>query len=197
MKNIFKSLLCATLLLSMVTLTAQAQFEEPEIEKVGFERTSWFMNKFEDIKWTGAGFYDDVKLSDRQTNEIRARLQKVYGDPTKTIDDLIKREDFRTKEAIQFEYWFIIDGHIPMMVLDIDGPFGRGLVYAGASKYIDLMPQIKRVFSEQLMGLEENELAEYQDYYYSTDRSQWYQVSYKDGTYSTKKISSPQGMSIH
>src|SRR5699024_7471578 len=77
------------------------------------------------------------------------------------------------------------------------GPFGRGLVYAGASKYIDLMPQIKRVFSEQLMGLEENELAEYQDYYYSTDRSQWYQVSYKDGTYSTKKISSPQGRSLH
>lgn len=145
MQTLLKSVFFA-ILLSFLSTAGHAQFEVPEIEKIGTDRQGWFMNKFGDVKWTGQGFYDDTVIDGRQTNEIRARLQGVYGDPTKTIEDLIKLEDFRPAQAIQFEYWFVVDDSIPMMVLDIDGPFGRGLVYAGASKYIDLMPQIKRYF---------------------------------------------------
>lgn len=195
MRILLKTLPIVAFLLTAMSTTGFAQFEEPDIKKIGDAKKDWFMDKFGDVKWTGRGFYDRTTLDERQTNEIRARLQSVYGDPTKTIGDLIKLEDFRPAQAIQFEYWFVVDDSIPMMVLDIDGPFGRGLVYAGASKYIDLMPQIKRYFAQTLMDVKESDLASYQDYYYSIERSQWFNVTHKDGQYRTKKISSPPGMS--
>ncbi|MCW9708665.1 hypothetical protein J6I44_17520 [Aliifodinibius sp. 1BSP15-2V2] len=188
-----KSLSLTVVLIAVFVATGQAQFEEPEITKIGDDKKAWFSNEFEDIKWVGKGFYGRTVLDERQTNEIRARLQGLYGDPTKTIGDLINKEDFRPAQAIQFEYWFVVDDSIPMMLLDIDGPFGRGLVYAGASKYIDLMPQIKRYFAKEMMAIED--LPPYQDYYYSIERKKWFNVTHKDGQYRTKEISSPPGMS--
>lgn len=193
MQALFKSLFLTVLISLILSVAGYAQFEAPEIEKIDNDRQSWFMNKFSDVKWTGQGFYDDSEIDGQQTNEIRSRLKGAFGDPTKTIEDLIKLEDFRPAQAIQFEYWFVVDDSIPMMVLDIDGPFGRGLVYAGASKYIDLMPQIKRVFSKELMAVEN--LPAYQDYYYSPERRQWYDVTYDNGDYRTTEITSPPGMS--
>lgn len=182
------------ILLVLGTTSAFAQFEKPEFEKVNGDRHEWFMDKFEDIKWTGRGLYKKTKLDDIQTNEIRARLQTAFGDPTKTLKDLISTEDFRPGQAIQFEYWFTVNDSIPFMVLDVDGPFTDGLVFAGASKYIDLMPQIKRAFSRKLVELES--LDSYQDYFYSPEREQWFRVTHRNGKYKTTEISSPDGMTI-
>ncbi|MDZ7694657.1 MAG: hypothetical protein U5K69_26650 [Balneolaceae bacterium] len=174
--------------------SAFAQFEEPEIEKVPHNQRQEFQEQFSDIKWTGQGLYQDTQIDNKKTDEIRARLQAVYGDPTQTLEDLIDQKNFRPGKAIQFEYWFTVDDSIPMMVLDIDGPFGQGLVYGGASRYIDLMPQIKRTLSQKLMAVDD--MAPYQDYFYSPEREQWFNVRYKDGELMTEKIDSPQGMTI-
>lgn len=190
-----KTLTCFLILfLALSSSSAFAQFSEPEFEKVNEDQRTWFQNKFENVKWTGQGLYDDTDLDDRQTNEIRARLQSVYGDPTQTLEDLIDQEDFRPGMAIQFEYWFTVDDSIPMMVLDVDGPFSNGLVFGGASKYIDLMPQIKRTFSQKLLKAES--LDSYQDYFYSPERQQWFNVVYENGQYKTTEIESPDGMNI-
>lgn len=185
---------CLACLLLFPATSAWAQFERPEIEKVPKNRRDWFQDQFDDIKWTGRGLYEKTELDDRQTNELRARLQAQFGDPTQTIEDLIHQEDFRLGKAIEFEYWFTVNDSIPMMVLDWDGPFGTGLTYVGASRYIDLMPQIKRSFTQELMGLKE--LGTYQDYFYSPERQQWYNVKYQNGDYTTKEIPSPPGMTI-
>lgn len=187
------SALLVTLFL-LISSSAFAQFEAPEITKITEDRRAWFMERFNDIKWTGRGLYNETDLDDRQTNEIRARLQAVYGNPTQTIEDLINQEDFRPGKAIQFEYWFTVNDSIPMMVLDWDGPFGSGLTFVGASRYIDLMPQVKRTFARKLMTVDN--LANYQDYFYSPERQQWFNVAYSDGRYETKEITSPPGMSI-
>lgn len=184
----------AVLFLTLSTVPVFAQFEEPEFEKVTEDRREWFMERFKDVSWSGRGLYNETKLEDVQTNEIRARLQTAFGDPTKTLEDLIDQEGFRPGQAIQFEYWFTVDDSIPMMVLDVDGPFTNGLVFGGASRYIDLMPQIKRAFSRKLMALDS--LESYQDYFYSPEREQWFNVVYKDGKYRTTKIDSPDGMTI-
>lgn len=178
-----------------LTSQAAAQFSEPEFEKVTKENWGWFMNKIENVKLTGQGLYDKQEIDSMETSKIRARLQAVFGEPTKTLEDLINGPKFRPGEAIQFEYWFTVDDSIPFMILDVDGPFGEGLVYGGASKYIDLMPQIKRTFSRKLMGVQEP--APFQDYFYSPERDQWFNVTYKDGEYNTKKIDSPDGMTIN
>lgn len=183
-----------TIVLIFSSLSAYAQFQEPKFKKMDKADRAWFMNTFDDIKWTGQGLYDDAGVDGVQTNELRARLQAEFGAPTQTIEDLINQSGFRMAEAIEFEYWFTVDDSIPLMVLDVDGPFGKGLVYGGASRYIDLMPQIKRTFARKLM--KENKPAEYQDYYYSPERGQWFDVRYENGRHISKEISSPDGMTV-
>jgi hypothetical protein len=176
---------------SLATSTAFAQFEVPEFEKLSIEESAKIMDN---IKLTGRGLYEETKLEALQTNELRSRLQAAFGDPTKTLQDLINKKNFRPAKAIQFEYWFMVNDSIPMVVMDWDGPFGQGLTFGGASRYIDLMPQIKRTFADKLMSVESP--ANYQDYFYSPEREQWYSVAYKDGSYKTLEIDSPEGMSI-
>lgn len=198
MKNIrIRRIVLTTVLFFAVVFSAFAQFEEPEFKKVSHDpqERAEFMQRFSDIKWTGQGLYQDTRIDNMQTNEVRSRLQAVYGNPTQTLEDLINTEGFRPAEAIEFEYWFTVDDSIPMMVLDVDGPFGQGLVYGGASRYIDLMPQIKRTFSQKLMEIEN--LADFQDYFYSPEREQWFDVRYMNGEFTTEEIESPDGMTIN
>lgn len=172
----------------MLSTAAQAQFEEPEIIKVEGSERAEFQKRFADIKWTGQGFnYNEL---DRvPAIEIRAALQSVYGDPTQKVEDIIEKDGYlRDGKSIQFEYWFIVDGYIPMMVLDLEGPFKNGLVYVGASKYVDLMPQIKRTLTKHV---EEASPKEYIDYFFSPERQQWYKVSYQGGKYSKVEVDRP------
>ena len=176
----------------MVTSTiAQSIFDAPTIRKVTKEEREEFNLKFKSIKWTGAGLYEKAPIDYIPTMELRARLQKVFGNPTQRLEDLIDKKDFRPGECIQFEYWFVVNDSIPMMILDVDGPFDNGLTYGGASRFIDLMPEVKRTLSKML--LEVKELAEYDDYFYSPedDRLSWFRVAYKNGAFLNKKIDKP------
>lgn len=193
MRKSFYSLLF-TFFFLLLTSTAFAQFEVPEFEKVTTDRQGWFMDKFADIKWTGRGLYENTAIDDINTGKIRARLKAAFGEPTKSLEDLIDNSDFRPAQAIQFEYWFVVNDSIPLLILDVDGPFSNGLVYGGASKYIDLMPQIKRAFSNKLMSVDS--LSSYQDYYYSPEREQWFNVTYINDQLKTEKIEAPEGMEI-
>lgn len=181
-------------LLNLIAIPANAQFEAAEFEKITKEKRAEFERETRDISLTGQGLYEDTNLDDRQTNEIRARLQALFGNPTQTLEDLINKNNFRPGKAIQFEYWFMVNDSIPLMVLDWNGPFGSGLTYGGASKYVDLMPQIKREFVQKLMSVEE--FGDYKDYFYSPEKDQWYIVKYEDGKFRNEEIDSPAGMSI-
>lgn len=180
-----------TLFLTIVTTSmAYAQFEEPDIQKVDFSERNQFQSQFANIKWTGQGLYNPTTIDRIPTVELRSRLQSVFGEPTQTIKDLINTTNFRPGKAVQFEYWFIIDDEIPMMILDLDGPFENGLVYVGASRYIDLMPQVKRTLTRMLMD-ETDELASFSDYFYSPERDQWYIVEYQNGEFNHEPIDRP------
>lgn len=168
---------------------AVAQFDDPDIRKVENSERAQFEQKFADINWTGQGLYNPTTIDRIPTVELRSRLQAVFGDPTQTIGDLIGGR-FRPAQAVQFEYWFIIDEEIPLMILDLDGPFENGLVYVGASRYIDMMPQVKRTLTRKLMN-EYGELAPFSDYFFSPERDQWYLVEYKDGEFSHETIDRP------
>ncbi len=163
---------------------------EPEIVKVDNANRQSFERRYRDIRWTGAGFRGSTVIDRIPTREIRARLQKVYGDPTVKLKHLYGQANFRPAHYIQFEYWFVIDDEIPMMVLDIDGPFGSGVVFVGASRYVDLMPEIKRTLTRKLMDI--NELAEYEDHFYELTERQWYLVRYRNGEFSNDKVSRPE-----
>lgn len=176
------------IMMMILSASAVAQFEEPEIRKVEKDERAKFQQRFSEIKWSGQGFnYNE--LDRMPAIEIRANLQKVFGNPTQTVGDIIEKDGkLRPGKAVQFEYWFIVDGEIPLMVLDMDGPFENGLVYAGASRYIDLMPQVKRTLTRLV---QEADPAEFEDFFYSPERDQWYRVSYKAGEYKKEEIKEP------
>jgi len=178
------------LFLTLFSVEVYAQFDDPEIRKVEHSERAQFEERFADINWTGQGLYNPTTIDRIPTVEIRSRLQAVFGDPTQTIDDLINSKNFRPAKAVQFEYWFIIDDEMPLMILDLDGPFENGLVYVGASRYIDMMPQVKRVLNRMLMN-ESEDLESFSDYFYSPERDQWYLVEYKDGDFSHEAITRP------
>ncbi|MCC5904669.1 MAG: hypothetical protein JJU13_00555 [Balneolaceae bacterium] len=178
-----------TILLTLIGSIAYAQFEDPEIRKVEPSERNEFQQRFADINWSGQGLYNPTTIDRLPTIELRSRLQAVFGDPTQTIGDLIN-DNFRPGKAIQFEYWFIVDEQMPLMILDLDGPFENGLVYVGASRYIDLMPQVKRTLNRMLMD-DEGDPVEFSDYFYSPERDQWYLVKYEDGEYKREAISRP------
>lgn len=191
-KQFFVSLI---LLLILYAPEAIGQFEIPEFEKITIEQVNSFDQRFGDISWTGQGLNQTTEIDGLPTAEIRARLQARFGAPTLRIDDLVNKSGFRLGHAIQFEYRFIINDEIPLMILDVFGPFGRGLSYTGASRYIDLMPQIKRTLSRMLMEVDTP--GNYSDYYYSTERGKWFEVSFENGNAVTKQIDPPEGMSIN
>lgn len=182
------SLLIVFCLIAVPTLFAQ--FDDPVFEKVDRSERAQFERMFAEISWTGQGLYNATTIDRIPTVELRSRLQAVFGEPTQTIGDLINNSNFRPGKAVQFEYWFIIDDRIPLMLLDLDGPFENGLVYVGASRYIDMMPQVKRTLNRMLMN-EYGELASFSDYFYSPERDQWYLVEYRDGEFNHEAIERP------
>lgn len=184
------------MLLAMVTTPAamaqdrpRSLLDEPEFKKVPTAERAAFRRDFSRTQWTGAGFEASTVLDRIPTSEIRARLQKVFGDPTQKLRHLVEQDGFRPGQYIQFEYWFVIDDTMPLMILDIDGPFGNGLVFAADSRFVDLMPEVKRTLTRKLMQIEE--LGEYEDHYFELDTRQWYLVSYSNGTFSSEKVNRP------
>lgn len=164
-------------------------FTEAEIVKVERVDAATFQRRFSNTRWTGQGMQGITDIDRIPSMELRARLQTVFGDPTRTLDDLAFRPNFRMAEAIQYEYWFIVNDRYPMMILDIDGPFARGLVYAVSVSYIDLMPQIKRALSRMIM--EPTELSNFTDVFYSPERGNWYEISFRDGEFNYVEIPQP------
>lgn len=192
--NVCKQISLLLFLIVVLTTTANAQFEEPKFKKIESSERAEYREFFERFKLTGQGLYNQTELDRTPATEIRAKLQSIFGDPTQTLTELVAEDDFRIGKAIQFEYWFVVDDKIPLMVLDLDGPFTNGLVYVGASRYIDLMPEVKRTLTRMV---EDAEPKEFVDYFYSPERQQWYKITYKDGEYNREEIDQPSHLNIN
>jgi hypothetical protein len=67
-------------------------------------------------------------------------------------------------------------------------------VYGGDSKYVDLMPEIKRALSKKLMDV--TQFGDFTDLYFDYDNGVWYEVKYEKGAFSSKKIPKPAGIKM-
>lgn len=189
-----KRLLVPFLLLLLIALQtqtgfAQGLFEVSRFEKVESSEAKVFDQRFEDINMISQGFNRQYSVLDRlPTTELRARLQAAFGDPTITVKDLIDEKKFGRSEGatIQFEYRFVVNDSIPMMLLDINGPFGQGLVWVGGNRWVDRMAQIKRDMTDKLIAIKE--FGDFQDYFYSPEEGKWFSVQLKDGKFKTDEL---------
>ncbi|MFB6099091.1 MAG: hypothetical protein ABEK84_08285 [Salinibacter sp.] len=126
------------------TATAERPaFPLHDVRPVRHLEQTWFRERFAETEWAFLGetprptFFDTTR-----TLDLRARLQAQFGSPTRTLADKPLRKP--PGERPQFEYWFVVNDSIPVQVMDVRGPKGRGLIVAADQAYRDRLPALRR-----------------------------------------------------
>jgi hypothetical protein len=156
--------------------------------KVDFNRQDRFLTRFREVFWTTDGLNFPVSFDRTPTPELRARLGTLFGMPTRN-STAYEQEAYASSHDIQFEYWFVVNDSIPLLVMDISGPFGRGLMLAGDEAHAAVYPQIKDDLDNRLSA--ELPLTAYQEYVYSTDRRSWYRAGYDGERFFIDPVAAP------
>ena len=155
--------------------------------KVAPEAQGAFLERFREVYWR-ASDPRRLAIDTTDTPRVRGLLQSVFGRPTRNADAL-RQVGYTGNEYVQFEYWFVVNDSIPVLLLDLDGPFGRGLLLAGAEAFADRLPELKADLSRQLF--EATGPDPFVDYYHSYERRQWYRTGYNGTDYFTVPIRAP------
>ncbi len=145
--------------------------------------------QFDRVKWAYMGNNYITPIDTTHTRIIRAYMQARFGSPTKTLVELDFSRNLRREEYIQFEYWFILNDSIPMIVMDANGPFDRGVVVACDHRYRSILYNLRQSFLGALMRKEEP--APYVDYYYNYPARRWYRTGFDGRQFFTDPIGQP------
>ena len=145
--------------------------------------------QFEDVQWSylGNNFFTPMDTVD--TPEIRAHLEAHFGSPTQTVVEIKQEDRFPRDDYSQFEYWFVVNDSIPMIVMDVGGPFDRGVIVATDHRFRSLLYRMRR----SLLGaaIRRSEPVPYVDYYYHRLVEKWYLTGFNGTEYFTREIPEP------
>lgn len=146
-----------------------------------------FVEQYAEAYWKAAdprpGLVDSLG-----TPALRGRLQAAFGDPTRNADAQ-RRYGYGGSEYIQFEYWFVVNDSIPVLALDIDGPFGRGLLIATDEPFTSILQDLKADLSGQLDQARRPD--PWVDYYYSYERRRWFRTGFNGAESFTVDVQPP------
>ncbi len=161
---------------AQVIAAAQALGMNPiQWRKFAAEEQGVFLEHYKEVFWRAIGTpHPSDTLA---TSHFRARLNNVFGAPTRNAAAM-EQEGYAGSDYVQFEYWLIANDSIPVLVLDLDGPFGRGLLIASDEAFIDDFPVLKDDLIERIL---DSSPVPFADYYNSLERDQWYRTGF-DGT---------------
>jgi len=150
---------------------------------------SWFRKQYSETMWAYVGSNEVTSLDTMFTKELRGRLEARFGPPTQTLSEMDLNSESTIEEYIQFEYWFVLNDSIPFIVMDVNGPFERGLVVASDQMLRDQLSDIKHAFLDQITV--NDELAPFVDYYFHREMGIWYQTGYDGENFFLKQIPKP------
>ena len=179
-------------------ITADAARADSVIRAAQLATLSWrkvepgaqqgFVEQYAEAYWQAAdprpGLVDSL-----DTAALRGRLQAAFGDPTRNADAQ-RRHGYGGSEYVQFEYWFVVNDSIPVLALDIDGPFGRGLLVATDEPYADILQDLKANLSNRLGAARRPD--PWVDYYHSYERGAWYRTGYNGAESFTVAVRPPR-----
>lgn len=140
-----------------------------------------FLTRHGDALWTNVNPLAMTAIDTLATPEVRARLNRVFGAPTRTPVARSSPTMQGGSGAVQFEYWFAVNDTIPFVVIDRNGPFGRGVVLVGEEAHTPILAELKRDLTRLLML--SDQLMPYVDYYQHPDTGQWYRTGYDGSDY--------------
>lgn len=170
------------------SLAQIVRLDEIDWDRVPARSQGPFIERFRETYWISAS-PRGLPIDTVETRDLRGRLQYLFGKPTRNADAL-RQENYSGSEYVQFEYWFVVNDSIPALILDIDGPFGRGLVLAGSEEHERILPLLKTDLSERLMRAPGPD--PYVDYYHAFDRGSWYRTGYNGVDFFTVGIRAPR-----
>ena len=144
----------------------------------------WFRDTFRNTPWAFFGSSRRFAFVDTtHTRDLRARLETRYGPPTQTLGDFDLRSS--REEYIQFEYWFVVNDTIPVVVTDVGGPLERGLIVSTDAAYRNHLPALRQ---HLLHPLNDTKRSVYVDYYYDTVQRRWYRTGFNGRTFFRERV---------
>jgi len=146
-----------------------------------------FIASYREVYWHAINTATPLDTVD--TPELRARLGALFGAPTRNAA-AAEQEGYAGSEYVQFEYWLVADGEIPILVLDLNGPFGRGLLVAGDEGHLRQLARLKADLARRI--LDAGPPAPYADYYQSLDHGGWFRTGFDGETYFTNPVRTPR-----
>ena len=158
-------------------------------EKISHLRRVSYQAAFDSTAWAFTGSNSRSPVDTMRTADLRSRLQTVFGPPTITLAESPDPETQRREQVIQFEYWFLLNDGVRVVVLDVNGPWDRGLVVAADQRFRTQLPSIKAQLLEQL--LPEAARSPFTDYYYNVDQSTWYLTGFDGASFFDRRILRP------
>ena len=148
-----------------------------------------FLEQYREAFWVSAPTSGRAPVDTTNTAVLRGKLQAAFGDPTRN-GDAQKRHGYGGSDHVQFEYWFAVNDTIPVLVLDLDGPFGRGLMVAADEAQAALLPALKRDLARRLAA--ERTPDPWLDYYHSFERGAWYRTGYNGAERFVREVRPPR-----
>lgn len=162
------------------------QFENWTVIKPG-DRSS-AQGQFGEVEWAYLGNNYFTTLDTVSTREIRARMERKFGAPTRTLVEEEFREG-RPVESIQFEYWMVVNDSILVMIMDIGGPFDRGILVAGDHRYRNELYRLRQTLLGAIMT--DSAPASHVDYFFNPVTERWYRTGFNGEAYFLREISRP------
>jgi hypothetical protein len=169
-----------------LTRVAHPAFQIHRLRAVPKFAAGWFEEKFKDIEWSFDGGNTLAAVDTTFTRELRARLEHAFGAPTRTLADngAIHRLDL--DEYVQFEYWFLVDEQWPVILMDVNGPFERGIVVSGDARQRSLLIPLRDAILRPIM--ENSEKAPYSDYFFEPELGEWFVTGYDGESFFMRSI---------
>lgn len=149
---------------------------------------AWFEERFGNVR---RAFIANNDLRNRVdttwTRVLRARLEDRFGPPTRALADL-DWTGAPPAEPFQFEYWFVVNDTIPLVVTDVGGPFERGLIFSADARLRADLPELRDAFYRELLA--ESRLAPYVDFVLR--QGMWYRAGYDGARFFVDAIPRPR-----
>lgn len=148
-----------------------------------------FQEDFDLTQWAFTGSNSRSPVDTLRTADLRSRFQTLFGSPTVTLVESSDPDSLQREQIVEFEYWFMLNDSVRVVVLDVNGPWDRGVVLAADQEYRSHLPIIKREFLEQLIP--DADRTPFADYYYNFDQQTWYLTGFDGASFFDRRIERP------
>ena len=164
-------------------------FEVTHVRGIRKLERSVFLSRYGQTRWAFMQGRRRAEIDTTLTTDIRARLQARFGAPTVTLAEMDSVQRRSAEEIIQFEYWLVVNDTIPVMMLDVDGPLGRGVVVATDARFRSDLDGVRYALLHPLFS--EPRRAPYIDYFYLPANANWYVSGFDGATFFHQRIARP------